>query len=51
MVCEMMVCKFGMMDFVNLKEFKDDVVGYLVEFIGGGVDYFFECIGNVMIMC
>ena len=41
--------KFGMTDFVNPKD-VDDVVGHLVEITGGGVDYSFECIGNVNVM-
>ena len=41
--------QFGMTDFVNPKE-VDDVVGHLVEITGGGLDYTFECIGNVTTM-
>ncbi|MFT6771859.1 MAG: S-(hydroxymethyl)glutathione dehydrogenase/alcohol dehydrogenase, partial [Congregibacter sp.] len=41
--------KFGMTDFVNPSE-VDDIVGHLVEITGGGVDYSFECIGNVNVM-
>ncbi len=41
--------KFGMTDFVNPKD-VDDVVGHLVEITGGGLDYTFECIGNVNTM-
>ena len=40
---------FGMTEFVNPSE-VDDVVGHLVEITGGGVDYSFECIGNVNVM-
>ncbi|MEM1403187.1 MAG: S-(hydroxymethyl)glutathione dehydrogenase/class III alcohol dehydrogenase [Pseudomonadota bacterium] len=40
---------FGMTDFVNPKD-VDDVVGHMVEITGGGVDYSFECIGNVNVM-
>jgi S-(hydroxymethyl)glutathione dehydrogenase / alcohol dehydrogenase len=40
---------FGMTDFVNPRH-VDDVVGHLVEITGGGVDYSFECIGNVKTM-
>ena len=46
---EEMARKFGMTDFVNPKE-VDDVVQHLVEMTGGGVDYSFECIGNVNVM-
>jgi S-(hydroxymethyl)glutathione dehydrogenase/alcohol dehydrogenase len=41
--------KFGMSDFVNPAE-VDDLVGHLVEITGGGLDYTFECIGNVNTM-
>ncbi len=47
---EAMARTFGMTDFVNPKELKDDVVGHLVELTGGGADYSFECIGNVTTM-
>ncbi len=42
--------KFGMTDFVNPKEIKDDLTDHLVELTGGGADYSFECIGNTDIM-
>ncbi|GER01999.1 S-(hydroxymethyl)glutathione dehydrogenase [Iodidimonas gelatinilytica] len=38
--------KFGMTDFVNPRDIKDDIVGHLVELTGGGADYSFECIGR-----
>ena len=41
--------QFGMTEFVNPGD-VDDVVGHLVEISGGGVDYSFECIGNVKVM-
>ncbi len=41
--------KFGMTDFVNPREHKD-VVSALVDMTNGGVDYSFECIGNVTTM-
>ena len=41
--------KFGMTDFVNPSE-VDDVVDHLIDITGGGVDYSFECIGNVNVM-
>ncbi len=41
--------KFGMTDFVNPKE-VDNVVATIVSMTGGGVDYSFECIGNVNVM-
>ncbi|MEZ5560264.1 MAG: S-(hydroxymethyl)glutathione dehydrogenase/class III alcohol dehydrogenase [Pseudomonadales bacterium] len=41
--------KFGMTDFINPAE-VDDVVAAIVDLTSGGVDYSFECIGNVEIM-
>ena len=41
--------QFGMTEFVNPRD-VDDVVGHLVDISGGGVDYSFECIGNVEVM-
>ncbi len=41
--------QFGMTDFVNPKD-VDDVTGHIIEITGGGVDYSFECIGNVKVM-
>ena len=41
--------QFGMTDFVNVKE-VDDVTNHIIEMTGGGVDYSFECIGNVNVM-
>jgi S-(hydroxymethyl)glutathione dehydrogenase/alcohol dehydrogenase len=46
---EALAKKFGMTDFVNAAETKD-VVATLVEMTNGGVDYSFECIGNVKVM-
>jgi S-(hydroxymethyl)glutathione dehydrogenase / alcohol dehydrogenase len=41
--------QFGMTDFVNPDD-VDDVVAHIIEMTGGGVDYSFECIGNVKVM-
>ena len=41
--------QFGMTDFLNPKE-VDDIVGAIIDLTGGGVDYSFECIGNVEVM-
>jgi len=41
--------KFGMTDFINPEEI-DDVTAAIVELTKGGVDYSFECIGNVNTM-
>ena len=43
--------KFGMTDFVNPNEVgMDNVVKAIVDLTDGGVDYSFECIGNVKVM-
>lgn len=41
---------FGMTHFVNPKDAKDDLVGYLVNLTNGGADFSFECIGNIQTM-
>jgi S-(hydroxymethyl)glutathione dehydrogenase / alcohol dehydrogenase len=41
--------KFGMTDFINPGD-VGDVVAAIIELTGGGVDYSFECIGNVQVM-
>jgi S-(hydroxymethyl)glutathione dehydrogenase/alcohol dehydrogenase len=41
--------KFGMTDFVNPREVGDGTQA-IIEMTGGGVDYSFECIGNVNTM-
>ena len=41
--------QFGMTDFVNPSE-VDNVVVHLIQMTDGGVDYSFECIGNVNVM-
>ena len=41
--------KFGMTDFINPKEVPN-VVEAIIELTKGGVDYSFECIGNVDVM-
>src|SRR6056300_1347656 len=40
---------FGMTDFVNPSE-CENLVDHIVQMTGGGVDYSFECIGNVKVM-
>ena len=42
-------CQFGMTDFINPAE-VDDVTAAIIDMTGGGVDYSFECIGNVTTM-
>jgi S-(hydroxymethyl)glutathione dehydrogenase / alcohol dehydrogenase len=46
---ETLARKFGMTDFLNPST-VDNVVAAIVEMTGGGVDYSFECIGNVDVM-
>ena len=46
---EALARKFGMTDFLNPAT-VDNVVTAVVEMTGGGVDYSFECIGNVEVM-
>jgi S-(hydroxymethyl)glutathione dehydrogenase/alcohol dehydrogenase len=41
--------KFGMTDFINPAD-VDDVVAAVIDVTDGGVDYSFECIGNVQTM-
>ena len=41
--------QLGMTDFVNPGE-VENVVNRLIQLTGGGVDYSFECIGNVNVM-
>jgi S-(hydroxymethyl)glutathione dehydrogenase/alcohol dehydrogenase len=41
--------QFGMTDFINPKD-VDNVVDHIIQMTGGGVDYSFECIGNVDVM-
>ena len=40
---------FGMTNFINPKD-CDNVVQEIIRLTGGGVDYSFECIGNVQVM-
>ncbi len=41
--------QFGMTDFINPKD-VDDVTQAIIDLTDGGVDYSFECIGNVTTM-
>ena len=41
--------RFGMTDFINAAE-SQDVVAEVIAMTNGGVDYSFECIGNVKVM-
>lgn len=42
--------EFGATEFVNPKDHSRPIQEVLVEMTDGGVDYSFECIGNVHIM-
>lgn len=46
---EQIARNFGMTDFVNASE-VDDVTQAVIDLTNGGVDYSFECIGNVSTM-
>ncbi|RZF33503.1 hypothetical protein LSTR_LSTR010159 [Laodelphax striatellus] len=42
--------KFGCTEFVNPKDIKSTIQEHLVEMTEGGLDYTFECVGNVTTM-
>lgn len=42
--------KFGVTEFVNPKDYSKPIQEVLVEMTNGGVDYSFECVGNVTVM-
>lgn len=42
--------QFGATDFVNPKDYSDPIQQVIVDMTDGGVDYSFECIGNVKVM-
>lgn len=42
--------QFGATDCVNPKDFSDPIQQVIVDMTDGGVDYSFECIGNVNVM-
>ncbi|XP_039000875.1 alcohol dehydrogenase class-3-like [Hibiscus syriacus] len=41
---------FGVTEFVNPKDYDEPIQQVLVDLTDGGVDYSFECIGNVSVM-
>ena len=45
-----MARSLGATDFVNPEEFDDPIQEVIVDITDGGVDYSFECIGNVNVM-
>ncbi len=42
--------KFGMTDFINPHELDSDVISEISALTDGGVDFSFECIGNINVM-
>lgn len=46
----LLAAKFGATEFVNPKDHEKPIQEVLVEMTDGGLDYTFECIGNVKIM-
>ena len=42
--------QFGATDCVNPKDYSDPIQQVIVDLTDGGVDYSFECIGNVQVM-
>ncbi|WP_168016217.1 S-(hydroxymethyl)glutathione dehydrogenase/class III alcohol dehydrogenase [Halomonas salinarum] len=42
--------EFGATEFVNPNDYSDSIQQVIVELTDGGVDYSFECIGNVNVM-
>lgn len=42
--------KFGCTEFVNPKDHSKSIQEVLIEMTDGGLDYTFECIGNVATM-
>lgn len=47
---ETMARQFGATDFINPTQYSDPIQDVIVELTDGGVDYSFECIGNVNVM-
>jgi S-(hydroxymethyl)glutathione dehydrogenase/alcohol dehydrogenase len=47
---EAMASRFGMTHFINSAKLQGDVVPYIIDLTEGGVDYSFECVGNVKLM-
>ena len=45
-----MAGQLGATDFVNPRDYDDPIQEVIVELTGGGVDYSFECVGNVELM-
>jgi S-(hydroxymethyl)glutathione dehydrogenase/alcohol dehydrogenase len=47
---ETLALQFGATDFINPKDYNNSIQEVIVELTDGGVDYSFECIGNVNVM-
>ena len=47
---EKMARQFGATDFINPTKYSNSIQEVIVELTDGGVDYSFECIGNVNVM-
>ena len=47
---ETLARQFGATDFINPKDYNNSIQEVIVELTDGGVDYSFECIGNVDVM-
>jgi S-(hydroxymethyl)glutathione dehydrogenase/alcohol dehydrogenase len=45
-----MARQFGATDCINPKDYSDPIQQVIVDMTDGGVDYSFECIGNVQVM-
>lgn len=51
LVCEFVLAKqFGVTDFVNPRDYEKPIQDVLVELTDGGLDFSFECVGNVETM-
>jgi len=48
--CGISAKKFGVNEFVNPKDHDKPIQEVIVDLTDGGVDYSFECIGNVSVM-
>ncbi|KAK7797335.1 hypothetical protein U0070_006099 [Myodes glareolus] len=44
------VKEFGASECINLQDFSKPIQEVIIETTNGGVDYSFECIGNVKVM-
>jgi Zn-dependent alcohol dehydrogenase len=49
-LCLLAAKNFGVTEFVNPKDHDKPIQQVLIDLTDGGVDYSFECIGNVSVM-